>query len=119
MILGPTLFNILISNLDGVIKCMLTKFVNGPELGGEMGISEVRATLWEDLERLEDWGSKNLNLKLNNDKCKIMYLEKYNNSLFIQESLVSKQLSMREHHAAVAKRMKKMLGCTNNSITSR
>lgn len=30
---------------------MLTKFVNGSEVGGEMDTSEVRATLWEDLRR--------------------------------------------------------------------
>lgn len=54
MIFSPMMFNILISNLDGMIECMLIKFVNWPKLGGEMDTSEVRATLWEDLERLEE-----------------------------------------------------------------
>lgn len=85
--------NILISNLDGVIKCMLTNFVHGFKLGGERDTSEVRATLRENLERLKEWANKNLNLKFNNDKYKVM--GKHNKGLFFQEVVLGKDYLFR------------------------
>lgn len=52
--LGPTLFNVFISNLDGGIKCTLTKFADDTKLSGEADTSEGRATLKKDLDRLEE-----------------------------------------------------------------
>ncbi|PKU33816.1 leiomodin-3 [Limosa lapponica baueri] len=57
------------SDLDGGIKCTLMEF------SGDT--SEGRATLQEDLERLEEWADKNL-MKFNKDKCKILHLGKHN-----------------------------------------
>ncbi|GAB0186011.1 hypothetical protein GRJ2_001066400 [Grus japonensis] len=65
-IVGPTLFNIFISDLDDGIKCTLMQFADDTKLSGEVDTSERRATLQEDLDRLEEWADKNL-MKFNED----------------------------------------------------
>lgn len=107
---------ILISNLDGVIKCMLTKFVKGPKLGGEMDTSEVRATLWEDLR---SGLTRTFILNSTMTTTRTCTWENIKKGLFIQDILVRRKLGMGEHHTAVAKRTKKILGCFNNNFASR
>ncbi|PKU31435.1 rna-directed dna polymerase from mobile element jockey-like [Limosa lapponica baueri] len=76
-ILGPTLFNTFISDLDDGIKCTLMKFSDDTKPSGEVDTSEGRTTLQEDLNRLEEWAKKNL-MKVNKDKCKVLHLGKHN-----------------------------------------
>ena len=71
------LFNIFISDLDKCIKCSLMKFADDPKLSGKIDTPEGRAALQGDLDRLEEWASKNL-MKCNKDKCKVMHLGKHN-----------------------------------------
>jgi len=73
-ILGPKLFNIFVSHLDDGIKCTLIKFADDTKLSGEVGSLERRATLQEDLDRLEERANKNL-MKFNKDRCKVLHLE--------------------------------------------
>lgn len=40
---------------------------------GEVDASEVRAILQRDMDRLEEWASKNC-VKLKNEKCKVLPL---------------------------------------------
>ena len=54
MDIGPTLYNTFISDLDDGIKCTLMKFADDSKLSGEVDSSEGRATLLEDLNRLEE-----------------------------------------------------------------
>ena len=75
--MGPTLFNIFLSDLDDGIRCTLMKFADDTELSGEVDTLEGRATLPEDLDRLEEWANKNL-MKFNKDKCKVLHLGKHN-----------------------------------------
>ncbi|PKU47985.1 rna-directed dna polymerase from mobile element jockey-like [Limosa lapponica baueri] len=78
-ILGPTLFNTFISDLDDRIKCILMKFADDTKLCGEVDSLEGRATLQEDLDRQVEWAKKNL-MKSNNDKCKVLHLRKKSRS---------------------------------------
>ncbi|GAB0186178.1 mitochondrial enolase superfamily member 1 [Grus japonensis] len=80
--LGPRLSNIFISDLDEGSKCTLMKFADDTKLSEEADASERRATLQEDLDKLEEWANKNL-MKLNKDKCKVLHLGKHNPGLWI------------------------------------
>ncbi|KAK4830552.1 hypothetical protein QYF61_011730 [Mycteria americana] len=89
LILGSTLFNIFISDLDDGIKRSLMKFADDSKLSGEADTAEGRATLQEDLDRLEEWANKNL-VKFNRDKRKVLHLRKHNPG--VQHRLGSTQL---------------------------
>ncbi|KAK4831142.1 hypothetical protein QYF61_015445 [Mycteria americana] len=132
-VLGPTLFNIFISDLDDGIKCTQMKFANDTKLSGEVGTSEGRTTLQEDLDRLEELSNKNL-MKFNKDKRKVLHLGKHNprvqhrlGSTWLGSSsverdlgvLVDNKLYMSERCAAAAKKADRMPGCINEGITSR
>ncbi|KAK4830388.1 hypothetical protein QYF61_010899 [Mycteria americana] len=132
-ILGPTLFNSFISGLDDGIKRTLMKFADDTKLSVEVDTWEGRATPQEDLDRLDEWATKNL-IKFNKDKCKVLHLRKCNPG--VQHRLGSTQLgsssverdlgvlgdnklNMSEQCAAAAKKANRMLGCINKGITSR
>ncbi|PKU41465.1 rna-directed dna polymerase from mobile element jockey-like [Limosa lapponica baueri] len=124
LILGPTLFNIFISDLDDWIKCTLMKFADDTKLSGEVDTSERRATPQEDLDRLEEWANKNL-MNFNKDKYNILHLGKHNPGVqhrlgftWLKSSsaerdlgvLVDNKLNMSEQSAAAAKKANRMLG---------
>ncbi|KAK4830695.1 hypothetical protein QYF61_012864 [Mycteria americana] len=132
-VLSPKLFSVFISDLDDGIKCTLMEFADDTKLGGEADTSEGRATLQEDMERLEEWTNKNL-MKFKKDKCKVLHLGKHNpgvqhrlgstglGSSSVERDLgflEDKQLNMSEQCAAAAKKANRMLGCINKGITSR
>ena len=76
-ILDATLFNIFLSDPGDGIKCTLTKFPDNTKLCGEVDTWEGRATLREDLDRLEEQANNNIT-KFNKDKCKVLRLGKLN-----------------------------------------
>ena len=90
-ILSPTLFSIFMSKLDDGIKCTLMTFADDTKLSGEVDTLEGRATLQEDLHRLEEWAKKNL-LKFNKDKCKVLHLGKHNPGAQTRNHLAGEQL---------------------------
>jgi len=67
-VLDSILFNIFINDLDNGTESTVTIFADDTELGGEVGESS-----WRDLNRLEEWASKN-GMKFNRDKCEVVYL---------------------------------------------
>ncbi|PKU42570.1 rna-directed dna polymerase from mobile element jockey-like [Limosa lapponica baueri] len=124
-ILGPRLFNSFISDLDAGIKRTLTKFAADMKMNGEVDTLEGRATLQEDLNRLEEWANKNI-IKFHKDKCKVLHLGKCNPSVqhrlastwlgsnSVERDLgipVDRNLVRSEQCAAVAKKASSMLGC--------
>ena len=66
------LFNIFISDLENRIKCSLMKFAGDTKLSREVDTPEGRAAVQGDLDRPEEWASKNL-MKFNKDKCTVSY----------------------------------------------
>ncbi|KAK4829231.1 hypothetical protein QYF61_002496 [Mycteria americana] len=121
------------SDLDDGLKRTLIKFADDTKLSGEVDASEGRATLQEDLDRLEEWANNNL-MKFNKDKRKVLHLGKHNpgvqhtlgstqlGSSSVERDLgvlVDNKLDMSEQCAAAAKKANRMLGCINKGITSR
>ncbi|GAB0181685.1 mitochondrial enolase superfamily member 1 [Grus japonensis] len=109
------------------------KFADDTKLSGEVDTSERRATLQEDLDRLEECANKNLT-KFSKDKYKVLHLGKHNpgvqhrlGSMQLESSsverdlgfLVDNKLNMSEQCAAAAKKANRMLGCINQGITGR
>ncbi|PKU42350.1 rna-directed dna polymerase from mobile element jockey-like [Limosa lapponica baueri] len=103
------------------------------KLSGEVDTSERKATLQEDLDRLEEWANKNL-MKFNKDKFKVLHLGKHNprvqhrlgstqlGSSSVERDLgvlVDNNLDMSEKCTAAAVKANRMLGCINKCTTSR
>jgi len=58
-----------ISDLDDGTKCTLMNFANDIKVSREVDASEGRATLQEDLDRLEEWANKSL-MKFNKENVR-------------------------------------------------
>ncbi|PKU37934.1 rna-directed dna polymerase from mobile element jockey-like [Limosa lapponica baueri] len=131
LVLGPTLFNIFKSDLDDGIKHTLTN-ADDTKLSGEMDTLEGRATLQEDLDRLEEWAKKDF-MKFNKDNCKFLHPGKQNpgvqhrlgstrlgsGSVEGDLGVLMDKLKKSEQCAAAAKKANRMLGCINKGITSK
>lgn len=96
----------------------------------EVDASEAKVALWEEMDRLQEWASKNLK-KFNKHKCKAFYMGKHN--LGVQHKLGSTQLesstvemdlgvlmdsnlNMTGHCAAVPSKANRMLRSTGTSL---
>jgi len=94
---------------------------------------EGKATLQEDLDRLEKQANKNL-MEFSKDKCKVLHLGKHNpvvqhslgstqlGSSSVERDLgilVDKQFNMSEQYAAATKQANMMLGRINKGTTRR
>ncbi|GAB0181643.1 mitochondrial enolase superfamily member 1 [Grus japonensis] len=127
------LFNIFINALDNSIGSSLTKSGGDTKLGGEVDTSEGRAILQRDLDRLEEWASKDC-MKFSKDHCKVLHLGQHNQraqyrlgSVWLGSSvaerflgvLVGNKLTMSQQCAAAATKANQMLGSICRGITSR
>lgn len=58
--LGPGLLNLLISDLDEGIECVLSKCIDNPKLGGVADAPECSAVIQKAVDRLQRWAGRNL-----------------------------------------------------------
>ncbi|KAK4825622.1 hypothetical protein QYF61_001302 [Mycteria americana] len=72
-ILGPILFNIFITDMDGGIECLLSKFAVDIKLSGAVDLLKGRVAIQRNLDRLEERAHVNL-MKFNKAKCKILHV---------------------------------------------
>ncbi|KAK4831715.1 LOW QUALITY PROTEIN: hypothetical protein QYF61_018767 [Mycteria americana] len=128
-ILGPVLFNVLISDVDTGVACAISKFADDTKLGGAVDSLEGQGALQRDLDRLEIWAMIN-GMKFNKSKYRILHLRwsnaghKYKlGAEWLEGSPAERGLGVLVaagsiRRALAAKRANRTLGCIKHSRTS-
>lgn len=117
-----SMFSIFINDLEGGIDSTVTMFGDSTKLGGEVERTEGKSILERNLDRLEEWASRNIDTQ----KGKVLHLtqivELANSSL--QRSrlaandlgvLVSNKLKVGQQYAAAAMKVN-TLGCIYRAL---
>jgi len=76
-VLGPVLFNIVVSDMDSGTECALSKFADGTKLYGVVDTLEGRDAIHRDPGRLERWACA-MHMKFSKAKCKVLHLGRGN-----------------------------------------
>lgn len=120
-------FNIFIDDTDSGINCTFSKFVDDTKLSCSGDTTEGQDAVQKDLEKLKKWAHENL-IKFNRARCYTWVRAVPDTSTGWEKSLspalqsrtsVDKKLDMSHQCALTAQMAKHILGCTENSVTSR
>jgi len=132
-VLGPTLFNVFVSDMDSGTECTLSKFGSDTKLCGAVTMLEGRDAVQRDLGRLERWARVKL-MRLKKAKGKVLCMgqgsPKPRSRLdreWIESSraekdlgvLVDKKRNMTQRCALTAQKANRLLGCIPSSVGSR
>ena len=132
-VLGPTLFNIFISDLDEGVKSTLFKFADDTKMWGDVGMLKGRNRLQSDLDRLQGWADEN-RMGFNTDKCKVMHLGRKNqhhtyrlgNSLLVSAEaekdlgvIIDAKMNMGRQCGDAVRKANRTLSCIHRCISSR
>ncbi|PKU42677.1 rna-directed dna polymerase from mobile element jockey-like [Limosa lapponica baueri] len=133
LVLGPTLFNIFVGDMDSGIECTLSKFADDTKLCGTVDMPEGRDAIQKDLDRLERWVHANL-IKFNKAKYEVLHLGQGNPKhkyrlcrAWIKSSseekdlgvLVDEKLNVSWQHMLAAQKANCILGHIKRSIARR
>ncbi|CAM4701606.1 unnamed protein product [Lepidochelys kempii] len=132
-VLGPTLFNLFITDLGTKSGSVLIKFADDTKLGGIANLERDRDIIQEDLDDLVNWSNSN-RMKFNHEKCKVMHLGINNKNfsyklgmhqLEVMEEekdlgvLVDHRMTMSCQCDMAGKKANAVLGCIRRDICSR